>query len=144
MLPYCEYHGIGVIPWGPLSFGQLSRPPGTETARTESMKAIGWEQKANNADEAIIARVDELGKKHGRTMAQIALAWASSKIASPIVGTTSEKRLSENIVDENFVLLSEESAYLEEPYVTEALKSRTKKLTLNQSRYIPKAVRGHA
>ncbi|EEB89635.1 hypothetical protein MPER_12246 [Moniliophthora perniciosa FA553] len=125
MLPYCRFNGIGVIPWAPLAAGDLARPLSTaDTTRIESTKGTPWEHKFSEADKTIINRVEEIAKKRGVSMAQVALAWASAKVASPIVGTSSVKRLEENITT-GFVLDEKEMQYLEEPYV-------------------PKPVRGHA
>ncbi|KAK1218344.1 hypothetical protein PQX77_018986 [Marasmius sp. AFHP31] len=120
MLAYCKFNGIGVIPWAPLAAGVLARPlDAAETTRSSGSTATKSE-----ADKAIISRVEELAKKRGVSMAQIALAWISGKIDSPIVGTSSIQRLEENIPS-GLVLDHEEVKYLEEPYV-------------------PKPVRGHA
>ncbi|KAJ7590415.1 NADP-dependent oxidoreductase domain-containing protein [Mycena floridula] len=126
MLPYCKFHGIGVIPWGPLYAGDLARPLGgaEASARLQSRAAGPWAPKHSEADKAIIARVEEIAKKRDQSMARVALAWVGSKVSSPIVGISSVKRL-EEAINPGFTLTEEEMKYLEEPYV-------------------PKAVRGHA
>ncbi|KAH7884109.1 NADP-dependent oxidoreductase domain-containing protein [Phlebopus sp. FC_14] len=124
MLPYCTYNGIGVIPWSPLSTGDLARPIGTETARHTASKGTMFERKLSEADQTIITRVQELANSKGVKMSQIALAWVGQKVTSPVVGVNSVQRLKESIVT-GVVLTPEEVAYLEEPYV-------------------PKVVRGHA
>ncbi|KAL0574008.1 hypothetical protein V5O48_007952 [Marasmius crinis-equi] len=127
MHAYCNFNGIGIIPWGPLTSGQLTRPADSSvvTARLEAMKGTPWGQKLQEADFAIIQRVEEIAKKRGVPMAQVALAWIALKVTSPIIGTSSLKRLDENIVPSDFTLTEEEAKYLEEPYV-------------------PKPVRGHS
>ncbi|TFK62212.1 Aldo/keto reductase [Pluteus cervinus] len=124
MLAYCKYNGIGVIPWSPLAGGALARPLGVETARTEFIKGTPLETKHSDADITTINRVKELAEKHGKKMSQVAIAWASTKITSPIVGVSSVVRLEESLT-KGFTLSEEEVKYLEEPYV-------------------PKPVRGHA
>ncbi|TFK64733.1 Aldo/keto reductase [Pluteus cervinus] len=124
MLAYCKYNGIGVIPWAPLAGGALARPLGGQTARTEFTRGTLLEAKLSEADEPIINRVKELAEKHGKKMSQVALAWVSSKITSPIVGVSSVTRLEESLI-KGFILTEDEVKYLEEPYV-------------------PKPVRGHA
>lgn len=114
MLPYCNFNGIGVIPWAPIAAGALARPLNTDTTRTSSSKGTPFEAKFTEADQTIISRVEEVAGKKGWTMAQVALAWVSGKITSPIVGTSSLKRLDENIVS-GFELTEEEIKYLEEP-----------------------------
>ncbi|KAL0572280.1 hypothetical protein V5O48_009682 [Marasmius crinis-equi] len=118
MLAYCKFNGIGVIPWGPLAAGDLARPlDASETTRSSMGKAS-----KSKADETIISRVEELAKKRGVPMAQISLAWVASKIASPIVGTSSIQRLEENILS-GLTLDEEEIKYLEEPYVPKPVRN---------------------
>ncbi|KAG9309349.1 NADP-dependent oxidoreductase domain-containing protein [Chiua virens] len=123
MLAYCKFNGIGVIPWGPLSGGDLARPLGSETVRTKAYKGSLLEKVFTEADKTIISRVEELATKKDVKRAQIALVWVGSKIVSPIVGATSVEQVKESIVTD-ITLTPEEVAYLEEPYV-------------------PKPVRGH-
>lgn len=115
MLAYCKFNGIGVIPWSPLAGGDLARPLGTETARLGLTKGTVFERKPSEADRTVISRVEELAKKKGVKMAQIALAWIGQKVTSPIVGANSVERLKESIVTE-ITLAPEEITYLEEPY----------------------------
>lgn len=89
MIPYSKAHGIGLIPWGPLHAGDLARPLGQSTARSESTKGSPFERPHSEADKAIITRVDELAKKKGWTHGQVALAWIDTKVSSPIVGVSS-------------------------------------------------------
>ena len=39
-------------------------------------------------DEVIVKRVEEIAKKRGWTMGQVSLAWAGTKVSSPIVGVS--------------------------------------------------------
>ena len=115
MLAYCKFNGIGVIPWAPLAAGDLARPVGTESVRLTSSKGTIFEKNFSEADKIIINRVEELAKKKGVKMAQIALAWVGQKVASPIVGVNSVQRLKESIVSD-ITLTPDEVTYLEEPY----------------------------
>ncbi|TFK67175.1 Aldo/keto reductase [Pluteus cervinus] len=124
MLAYCKYNGIGVIPWGPLNAGHLARPAGLATIRTEACKGSPFDRSSSETDVVIINRVQELAEKRGQTMSQIALAWAATKITSPIVGVSSVKRLEDSLI-KGVELTEEEIKYLEEPYQ-------------------PRPVRGHA
>lgn len=89
MIPYCNAHGIGLIPWGPLQAGDLARPVTEQTARKESVKGTLIEKKFSEADKAVISRVEEISKKRGWKMSEVALAWAGTKVSSPIVGCSS-------------------------------------------------------
>ena len=74
MLAYCKYHGIGVIPWAPMSGGSLARPMGSkETPRWKSLSTYGV-SKAEHVDAEIITRVEEVAKKRGWAMSQVRVA----------------------------------------------------------------------
>jgi aryl-alcohol dehydrogenase-like predicted oxidoreductase len=158
MIPYCQEHGIALIPWGPLAAGALARPLGVETARTTAAKGTVFEDKFSDADKAIIGRVEELAKKKGCAMSQIALAvrsclwfqntadlpcmqWVQLKVDSPIVGISSVQRLEESIV-KGIELTAEEVKYLEEPYVNLCIPLPNSPIYTRS--YVPKAVRGHS
>ncbi|TDL18331.1 Aldo keto reductase [Rickenella mellea] len=125
MNAYCNYHGIGLIPWSPLHGGDLARPLGTSTVRSEVMtaafKGTTHEINTTEADKEIITRTEELSKKKGWTMSQVALAWMGTKVTSPIVGISSIERLDQAIVTGK-TLTEEEIKYLEEPYTPRAVK----------------------
>ncbi|KAH8119664.1 Aldo/keto reductase [Phellopilus nigrolimitatus] len=107
MIPYCNAHGIGLIP--------------ESTARRDATKGTPQERKYSAADRAIIARVEEVAQKRRWTMSQVALAWINTKVASPIVGVSSPARLEGAIVNGK-VLAEEEVKYLEEPYVPKVVR----------------------
>src|ERR1700710_3054268 len=113
MNAYCKYNAIGIIPYRPVNGGHLARPFGTSTARLERAKGTQFEIKHSAADLKIIERVEELSKKHGKTMSQIALAWAAKKFTSPIVGISSVARLDSNLIG-GVERTDEEATYLEE------------------------------
>ncbi|OCH89699.1 Aldo/keto reductase [Obba rivulosa] len=114
MLAYCKYHGIGVIPWALLATGHLARPLGTSTTRVESTKDSPRAPTFRESDKAIINRVEELAKKKGVKMSQIALAWANLKVTSPI-------RLDDAIL-KGLELSDEEVKYLEAPYEPQPIR----------------------
>ena len=62
--------------------------------------------------------VEELAKKKGVTMAQVALAWMLAKplVSAPIVGTTSLANLEDILGSLNVKLTEEEIKLLEENY----------------------------
>ncbi|KAG7086072.1 hypothetical protein E1B28_003591 [Marasmius oreades] len=123
MIPYCNFNGIGIIPWAALATGLLARPVSVTTHRSEVAKGTVYERTLSAADEETIKRVEEVAQRKGFSMAKVALSWVAAKTVSPVVGISSEQRIEENVVD-GIELTEEETKYLEEPYV-------------------PKAVRGH-
>lgn len=139
MIPYCNFEGIGLIPWSPLAAGKLTRPVDTVTQRGELAKKGGDQN--TEADKTIINRVEEIAKKRGWSMAQVATAWSMSKVSSPIIGFSSVRISKSRFcgADGNFAqierveeallgdkaLTEEEIKYLEEPYVPRSLTLKT-------------------
>ena len=114
MIPYCHFHGIGIIPWAPLAHGDLARP--LEPVRgTDSDSQFGKDS-MRPSDELIISRVEELARKKGRTMSQIALSWSTSKVTSPVISGSSIQRLDDNLFG-GCMLSEDEVKYLDEPCV---------------------------
>ena len=72
VLDYCEQNQIGFIPWFPVAAGELARPGGP---------------------------LDSAAKRHGASVAQLALAWLlhRSPVMLPIPGTSKVKHLEENM-----------------------------------------------
>lgn len=88
-LEFCEKHHIGFIPWFPVAAGDLAKPGGP---------------------------LDEAAKRHGATVAQLALAWLlhRSPVMLPIPGTSSVEHLEENTAAADLKLEESEWAVLEE------------------------------
>lgn len=120
LIPVCRQWGVSLMPYSPLAGGHLTRPTwegGLLRARTDRV-AMGKYDRMKDADIAIVQRVDELARKHGVAMQQIALAWEWAKgVTSPIVGATKTKYLDDAAAALDVELTGEEIAYLEEPYV---------------------------
>lgn len=68
------------------------------------------------ADKIIIGRVEEVAKKLGKSMTQVATAWCLSKGACPIVGINKKERIDEAVEACKLKLSEEDIKYLEEPY----------------------------
>ncbi|CAI7602377.1 unnamed protein product [Penicillium viridicatum] len=121
MIPYCKDTGVGVIPWSPLARGVLARPWDfrTTTRETTDMSLKGIiRDRESAADEVIVRRIEEVAKKKGITMAQVATAWCLSHPGeNPILGLNSKKRIDEAVAAIYVQLTEEEKEYLEEPYI---------------------------
>jgi len=118
MIPYCNYKGIGLIPWAPLAEGHLARPldlAQQDKEKTSRDKTAVFKRSLTDSDKITIQRVEELAKKKGVKMAQIAIAWIQTKVTSPIIGMSSPSRL-EDAIPVGIELSPEEIKYLEEPY----------------------------
>jgi aryl-alcohol dehydrogenase (NADP+) len=127
MLPLCRDAGIGVIPWSPLARGFLGRAAANalnkETTRAKSDNLLGLD--LGDADLEILKRVEETGKKYGKSNAQIATAWLRAKdITAPIVGASKMSHLEDAIAAAEIKLTADEVKYLEEPYLPKAVAGR--------------------
>jgi aryl-alcohol dehydrogenase-like predicted oxidoreductase len=89
MNKYCDFAGIGIIPWGPLAAGRLARPLTENTTRGEGRKNNKSYEAPPEWDDEIVRRVEKLAGEKGWTMGQVALAWINGKVTSPIVGISS-------------------------------------------------------
>ena len=124
MIPYCMKSGIALTPWSPLARGILAgayqggfdgggtkRSQGQDRARTE-----GLYKGANTFQ--IAERVIEVASRHGKTPAQIALAWLLGKpeVTAPIVGVSRLDQLDQLVAATQISLEAEDVAYLEALY----------------------------
>ncbi|MCB2077718.1 MAG: aldo/keto reductase [Novosphingobium sp.] len=119
MLPLCADEGIGVIPWSPLARGRLTRPPGSETARSQSDKIQDTlYSQTEEADNRVIAALEKVAAARGVAMAQVALAWVMAKpeVTSPIVGVSKMEQLDDALGALDINLTEDEIALLEENY----------------------------
>ncbi|KAJ7063379.1 aryl-alcohol dehydrogenase [Mycena amicta] len=116
MFPTLKHFKVGSIPWSPLGRGILTRPMSEQSKRGAVDRMIGSYH--NDATAEIVQRLEELSKKKGFSMAQVALAWVMAKdgVSAPIVGTTSLANLREHIAAVEIELTEEEMKYLEQPY----------------------------
>ena len=109
ILPVCERHGIGVIPWSPLRGGWLSGkyrrgmqapPPNT---RVEDATKFGWSESwdayNNERTWSILDALFAVAEAAGKTPAQVALRWLLEKplVTAPIIGARTLKHLEDNL-----------------------------------------------
>ncbi|KAI0087990.1 Aldo/keto reductase [Irpex rosettiformis] len=114
MLVYCNRSGLGTLAFAPLMDDHLARPIRTRTERSKLFNGTVYDKPRRNSDKEIIKRVEELSKKKGWTMSQVALAWSIGKVTNPIVGMNSIERVHEAILGDR-KLSDEEIKCLEEP-----------------------------
>lgn len=88
-LEYCEKNNLAFIPWDPMGAGELARPGGA---------------------------LDEAARKHGASVAQIAIAWLlhRSPVMLPIPGTSSVEHLEENVAAVDLKLEASEWSAIEQ------------------------------
>ena len=121
MLPYCRATGVGCIPWSPVARGVLTRPwndRSTPREGTDNFLKSFIRSRETETDKAIVDRLEEVAKKRGVGMAQVAIAWSIKQPGvNPIVGLGSKERIDQAVDALKFQLSDEEAKYLEEPYM---------------------------
>ncbi|KAJ7585224.1 hypothetical protein C8J56DRAFT_789103, partial [Mycena floridula] len=113
MFEYCKYKGLGILAFAPLVPGVLARPSNSpESLHLKSFSNMALEKKLRDFDKAIILRVEEITKKHGWKMANVALAWNITRVSSSIVGANSAEKvqaavfIGKTLSDEEVLFLS--------------------------------------
>ncbi|MCZ6633962.1 MAG: aldo/keto reductase [bacterium] len=137
LIPLCQYKGLGVVVWSPLSGGFLTgkyKPGERSHAGSRSEEGWGYPQSyfAQNADETLTTLL-EVAEDLGRSPAQVALRWVMEQpgITSAIVGARNVEQLEDNLAAGSFRLEGEhlerltEVSHLPHRY-PEAMESREK------------------
>ena len=99
IVPYCRRHEIGVIVWSPLMRGLLAghlsrdaiaRLPPNDTRRDES----DFREPRLSRNLALVQRLRRVARRHGRTPAQMAIAWTlrDPAVTGAIVGMRSAEQ----------------------------------------------------
>lgn len=122
MAKLCAEDNIAMTPYSALAGGRLAKLPGETSKRLseDSYARLKYDRTAVQ-DGAVIARVEELAKKHGVSMTEVSLAWLLTKVAAPVVGATKLHHIEGAAKAVDLKLSDGELAYLEEPYVPHAL-----------------------
>ncbi len=95
--PLCQEFGIGVIPYSPLARGFLTGKYRRDGGAVESARADSVKEYSNDRGWAILDTLESIGKAHGKTVAQTALAWQLTKpvITAPIVGANTVAQMND-------------------------------------------------
>jgi aryl-alcohol dehydrogenase-like predicted oxidoreductase len=105
----CLDQGIGVIPYSPLQGGFLTgkyrRGTTPDSVRAEGLKKFMTER---NYD--LIDLLETVGKDHGASVTQVALAWtlAQPAITAPIIGANTPEQLTDSLGSLEVKLSAEE------------------------------------
>ncbi len=109
--PLCKHYQLGVIPYSPLAGGFLTGKYRKDGPCPESVRAGGVLDKyGNDRGYAVIDALVEIGKAHGKTVAQTALAWQLSNpvITAPIIGANTPEQLKDLLGATGYRLSTEE------------------------------------
>ncbi|XP_058213411.1 probable aldo-keto reductase 1 isoform X1 [Rhododendron vialii] len=100
IIPVCRELGIGIVPYSPISRGFFGGKAVVERVPANSFLQSQPRFSGQNLEHNKIfyMRIEELAKKHGCSVVQLALAWVlQGDDMVPIPGTTKIKNLDENI-----------------------------------------------
>lgn len=120
ILPYCEQHNIGVINYSPMVSGLLTGAMTKE--RVANFAPDDWRRQNHRFQEPKLSRnlkladlLREIGKPHGRSAGEVAIAWTLRlpAITAAIVGSRSAKQVDGTIGAATFRLQPEEIAQIE-------------------------------
>jgi aryl-alcohol dehydrogenase-like predicted oxidoreductase len=123
LMALCQDQGLGVIPYSPLGGGFLTgKYRKGESSPEKSRGASSGNVRRHMTDRnfAVVEKLEEIGKAHNATVAQMAIAWllANSVITSPIIGANTTTQLaatlgalSAKLTDEDKAVLDEMSAW---------------------------------
>ncbi|WP_449415804.1 aldo/keto reductase [Ochrobactrum teleogrylli] len=121
MAPLCQMEGLSMIPWSPLARGFLAGTMPTLGAPTTARSAVDpriSEYFNDEADFAVLARLQEIAKKLDARPSQVALAWLISRpsVAAPIVGVSKLNHIEDAVKATQLTLSDDDISMLEEPY----------------------------
>ncbi|KAM7472696.1 hypothetical protein LguiA_010879 [Lonicera macranthoides] len=101
LIPLCRELGIGIVPYSPIGRGFFAGKAVKESLPAESSLGKHPRFTGQNFEQnkVMFNRIEALAEKHGRSTAQLALAWVlhQGDDVVPIPGTTKIKNLDENV-----------------------------------------------
>lgn len=131
VLPYCLEHKIGFMAYGSLAFGLLTG------AFTPETKFVEWDWRSKGSafglplferehflkELRVTERLKEFAGDHGRTVAQLALAWVTGHpaVSVALVGMRNEKELAENVQAVEWQLSEADRAAIDQIFAEEGV-----------------------
>lgn len=115
-LPLCRHYGLGIIPYSPLAGGFLTGKYRKDKPLPDSKRADAVKRYATERNWALLDRLEEIGRRHGKTLSQVALGWLLSfpETSAPIVGANNPRQLAESLGAVGFRLSAAERAEVDE------------------------------
>ena len=120
VVPWCEAHGAGFVPFAPLGRGFLTGAIKSfdDVQREGDLRAHNprFQAEAIDANQAILEGVRRVAERFAATPAQVALAWllAQGDGIAPIPGTKRVSRLEENVAADDVQLTAAQLAKLDQ------------------------------
>ena len=104
VLPACERHGVGLLPWFPLAAGMLTGKyrRGEEPPEGTRLAGAPEDRRGQLMNDTMFDRVERLEKwasDHGHTLLELAFAWLAAfpAIPSVIAGATRPEQVRANV-----------------------------------------------
>jgi aryl-alcohol dehydrogenase (NADP+) len=122
MIPYCQRHGLGLLPWSPNARGLLTGSITRGQRHTLRAQTDDYAHKlyTRESDFVIADTVAAIAAERGAARATVALAWLLAKphITAPIIGASKPQHLADALAAVDFPLSAAEIERLESPYET--------------------------
>jgi aryl-alcohol dehydrogenase-like predicted oxidoreductase len=116
MVPVSVDQGLGILVWSPLAGGLLSGK--YRRGQLTERQLAGWSEppiRDENRLWNIVEALVEVGKAHGVSAAQVALAWLLGRpaVTSLVIGGRTQAQFEDNLAAANLNLTAEEQARLD-------------------------------
>lgn len=115
--PFVHDAGIGVFVWSPLAGGLLSGKYSRQNPQGGGGRLNSLEMLPHDREQAydVVDELRAIGKAHGASPAQVAIAWLLSKrtVASVLIGANKMTQLEDNLAAADVKLSDEEVAALD-------------------------------
>ena len=131
VLPYTQAHRIGFMAYGTLCYGLLTG------AFTESTTFLDWDWRSRGRafglplfrrepflkELRVVDRLEEIAARHGRSVAQLAIAWVLGHpaVTVALVGIRRSEELKENVAAVEWRLSAEERQEIDRAFAEEGV-----------------------
>jgi aryl-alcohol dehydrogenase-like predicted oxidoreductase len=126
ILPYCLRAGIGVIVYSPMASGLLTGAMTRE--RAAALPEDDWRRRSSNFNQpklsqnlALVERLREIGKRHGRSSGEVAIAWTlhNPAVTGAIVGARNARQ-AEGVMRAGELILTDKEVNEIEDFLAES------------------------
>ena len=120
LVPCCQHHGLGVVPYSPLSSGLLTgkyrkgqEPP--QGTRLATNVLPGVKRILSEANWEVLDKLTAFTEERGHTLGELAIAWLLSKpwLSSVIAGARKPEQVTANVAAAKWKMTAEEVAAVE-------------------------------
>jgi aryl-alcohol dehydrogenase-like predicted oxidoreductase len=120
LVPCCQAHGLGLVPYSPLANGLLTGKyrqgqPAPQGSRLASTVLPGMNRTLDQANWAVLTKLEAFARERKHTMGELAIAWLLSKpwLSSVIAGAHNPDQVKANVAAGAWRLTAEDVAAVE-------------------------------